>query len=196
MTASLTRCGWVGNRPDDDPMVRYHDEEWGVPLHDDTRLFELLTLEGAQAGLSWDTILKRREGYRRAFEGFDIARIAAYGPADVERLLADAGIIRNRAKVAATIGNAQATLEVQREFGSLDAYVWGFVDGAPVVNRFETLSDLPAKTPASEAMSKALLKRGFRFVGPTIMYAFMQASGMVMDHTRECFRYGELAHSP
>ena len=173
-------------------MVRYHDDEWGVPQHDDTRLFELLTLEGAQAGLSWETILKRREGYRRAFEGFDIARIAAYGPADAERLLADAGIIRNRAKVAATIGNAQAALDVQREHGSLNAYLWGFVDGKPVVNHFDSMSDLPAKTEASEAMSKALQKRGFRFVGPTIMYAFMQASGMVNDHTRECYRYQEM----
>ena len=192
MTTPLSRCSWVGNRQDDDVMVRYHDDEWGVPQHDDTRLFELLTLEGAQAGLSWETILKRREGYRRAFEGFDIARIAAYGPADAERLLADAGIIRNRAKVAATIGNAQATLDVQREHGSLDAYLWGFVDGKPVVNHFDSLSDLPAKTEASEAMSKALQKRGFRFVGPTIMYAFMQASGMVNDHTRECYRYQEM----
>ena len=192
MTTPLSRCSWVGNRQDDDVMVRYHDDEWGVPQHDDTRLFELLTLEGAQAGLSWETILKRREGYRRAFEGFDIARIAAYGPADAERLLADAGIIRNRAKVAATIGNAQAALDVQREHGSLNAYLWGFVDGKPVVNHFDSLSDLPAKTEASEAMSKALQKRGFRFVGPTIMYAFMQASGMVNDHTRECYRYQEM----
>ena len=192
MTAPLTRCAWVGNRPEDDIMVRYHDEEWGVPIHDDTHLFELLTLEGAQAGLSWDTILKRRDGYRRAFEGFDIARIAAYGPADTERLLADTGIFRNRAKVAATIGNAQATLEVQREFGSLDAYVWAFVDGKPIVNRPASMADVPAKTAASEAMSKALLTRGFRFVGPTIMYAFMQSAGLVNDHTRECFRYREL----
>jgi DNA-3-methyladenine glycosylase I len=192
MTTSLTRCAWVGNRPDDDIMVRYHDEEWGVPLHDDVRLFELLTLEGAQAGLSWDTILKRREGYRRAFEGFDIARIAAYGPADAERLLADPGIIRNRAKVAATIGNAQATLEVQREFGSLDAYVWSFVEGKTLVSSPASLADVPAKTAASEAMSKALLRRGFRFAGPTIMYAFMQSAGLVNDHTRDCFRYGEL----
>ena len=177
-------------------MVRYHDDEWGVPQHDDTRLFELLTLEGAQAGLSWETILKRREGYRRAFEGFTVdgrlMSAAAYGPADAERLLADAGIIRNRAKVAATIGNAQAALDVQREHGSLNAYLWGFVDGKPVVNHFDSLSDLPAKTEASEAMSKALQKRGFRFVGPTIMYAFMQASGMVNDHTRECYRYQEM----
>jgi DNA-3-methyladenine glycosylase I len=173
-------------------MTRYHDEEWGVPLHDDRRLFEMLTLEGAQAGLSWDTILRRREGYRRAFEDFDIERIAAYGSDDVARLLADPGIIRNRAKVAATIGNAQAALEVQREFGSLDAYLWGFVNGTPVLNRPASMADVPAKTPASEAMSKALLKRGFRFVGPTIMYAFMQATGLVNDHTQDCYRYAEL----
>jgi DNA-3-methyladenine glycosylase I len=191
MTKPLTRCAWVGNRPDGDPMVRYHDEEWGVPEHDERRLFELLTLEGAQAGLSWETILKRREGYRRAFEGWDIARIAAYGPADAERLLADTGIIRNRAKVAATIGNAQAALAVQRGFGSLDAYVWGFVGGEPIVNRFEALSELPAQTEVSAAMSKDMLKRGFKFVGPTIVYAFMQAAGLTNDHVVRCFRYGE-----
>ena len=191
MTTPLTRCAWVGNRPDDDVMVRYHDEEWGVPEHDDVRLFELLTLEGAQAGLSWETILKRREGYRRAFGGWDIARIAGYGTADAERLLADPGIIRNRAKVAATIGNAQATLAVQREFGSLDAYVWGFVGGKPILNRFETMSDLPTSTEVSAAMSKDMLKRGFKFVGPTIVYAFMEATGMVDDHTVSCFRYAQ-----
>src|SRR5688572_8897168 len=190
MTSALERCAWVGNRPDDDVMVRYHDEEWGVPEHDDLRLFELLTLEGAQAGLSWETILKRRESYRRAFEDWDIARIAAYGPADTERLLTDPGIIRNRAKIAATIGNAQATLAVQRDFASLDAYVWGFVGGKPIVNRFESMSDLPASTEISAAMSKDMLRRGFKFVGPTIVYAFMQATGMVNDHTVSCFRYG------
>jgi DNA-3-methyladenine glycosylase I len=190
MTSPLTRCAWVGNRAEDDIMVRYHDEEWGIPIHDDTRLFELLILEGAQAGLSWDTILKRREGYRRAFDGFDIALIAAYGPADTERLLADPGIIRNRAKVAATIGNAQATLQVQREHGSLDAYLWGFVDGKPLVNSPASLAGVPAKTALSEAISKDLLKRGFRFVGPTITYAFMQSAGLVNDHTRDCFRHG------
>jgi DNA-3-methyladenine glycosylase I len=173
-------------------MVRYHDVEWGVPLHDDRRLFELLTLEGAQAGLSWDTILRRREGYRRAFEAFEIARIAAYTPADAERLLADPGIIRNRAKVAATIGNAKATLAVQAEFGTFDAYVWSFVGGRPVVNSPASMADVPAKTSVSEAMSKDLLRRGYRFVGPTIIYAFMQAAGLVNDHTRDCFRYSEL----
>ena len=170
-------------------MVRYHDLEWGVPLHDDRKLFELLTLEGAQAGLSWDTILKRREGYRRAFDGFEIARIASYDDADVERLLQDTGIIRNRAKISATVGNARATLELQREAGSLDAYVWGFVGGATKVNQFRSLSELPAQTPDSLAMSKDLQKRGFRFVGPTICYAFMQSAGLVNDHTVDCFRY-------
>ncbi|HEU0072586.1 MAG TPA: DNA-3-methyladenine glycosylase I [Dehalococcoidia bacterium] len=184
------RCAWVGDRPEDDIMVRYHDEEWGVPLHDDTKLFELLTLEGAQAGLSWDTILKRREGYRRAFEGFDIARIAAYDDSQAARLLQDTGIIRNRAKIAATIRNAKATLEVQREFGSLDAYVWGFVGGETKVNRFRGLSDIPAQTAESQALSKDLQKRGFRFVGPTIVYAFMQSTGLVNDHTTDCFRAG------
>lgn len=187
-SSHLTRCVWVGNRPDDDIMVRYHDEEWGVPLHDDTKLFELLTLEGAQAGLSWNTILKRREGYRRAFEGFDIARIAAYGAPESERLLQDSGIIRNRAKVAATIGNAQATLELQREFGSLDTYLWGSVGGATKVNRFSSMEDIPAQTPESQSLSKDLQGRGFRFVGPTIIYAFMQSTGLVNDHTGDCFR--------
>ena len=170
-------------------MVRYHDLEWGVPLHDDSKLFELLTLEGAQAGLSWDTILKRREGYRRAFEGFDIARIAAYDDADVERLLQDAGIIRNRAKIAATVGNARATLVLQREAGSLDLHLWNFVGGTPKTSRFRSLAELPAQTPESLAMSKDLQNRGFRFVGPTICYAFMQSAGLVNDHTLDCFRF-------
>jgi DNA-3-methyladenine glycosylase I len=169
-------------------MVRYHDLEWGVPLHDDRALFELLTLEGAQAGLSWDTILKRREGYRRAFDGFDIGRIASYGEADVARLLQDAGIIRNRAKVAATIGNARALLEIQRE-DSFDAYIWRFVGGRTKLNRFASLAEIPAQTAESQAMSKDLLKRGFRFVGPTICYAFMQSAGLVNDHLVSCFRY-------
>jgi len=184
---SPTRCGWVAGRPDGDIMVRYHDEEWGVPLHDDRKLFELLTLEGAQAGLSWDTILKRREGYRRAFEGFDVARIAAYNDTQVQRLLQDTGIIRNRAKISATIGNARATLDVQRELGSLDAFVWGFVAGVTKLNRFAGLADIPAQTAESAALSNALQKRGFRFVGPTICYAFMQSAGLVNDHTVDCF---------
>lgn len=172
-------------------MVRYHDLEWGVPLHDDRKLFELLTLEGAQAGLSWDTILKRREGYRRAFNGFEIARIAAYGETDAERLIQDSGIIRNRAKINATIGNARAVLELQRE-GTLDAYVWSFVTGETNVNRFGSISEVPAQTAASRALSKDLQKRGFRFVGPTICYAFMQSAGLVNDHTVDCFRYLQL----
>lgn len=169
-------------------MVRYHDLEWGMPLHDDRALFELLTLESAQAGLSWDTILKRREGYRRAFDGFDIERVAAYGDADVARLLQDSGIVRNRAKIAATIGNARAVLRLQRE-GTLDAYVWSFVGGRTKLNRFRSLSEIPARTAESQAMSKDLLKRGFRFVGPTICYAFMQSAGLVNDHLVSCFRY-------
>jgi DNA-3-methyladenine glycosylase I len=182
----LVRCGWVAGRPDDDIMVRYHDLEWGVPLHDDQKLFELLTLEGAQAGLSWDTILKRREGYRRAFEGFDIARVAAYDERDVERLLHDSGIIRNRAKINATIGNARAVLELQRR-GTFDAYVWSFVGGNTKLNRFRSLAELPARTAESESMSRDLQKRGFRFVGPTICYAFMQSAGLVNDHVIDCF---------
>jgi DNA-3-methyladenine glycosylase I len=191
----LTRCGWVAARPPDDPMLAYHDEEWGVPLHDDRALFELLTLEGAQAGLSWDTILRRRDSYRRAFEGFDIERIARYGQPEVERLLQDAGIIRNRAKINATIANALATLEVQREFGSLDAYMWAFVNGKAKLNAFERLSDLPAQTAESLAMSKDLARRGFRFVGPTICYAFMESAGLVNDHQVDCFRYPQVGKS-
>ena len=189
----LVRCAWVGHRAPDDVMVRYHDEEWGVPLHDGTRLFELLTLEGAQAGLSWDTILRRREGYRRAFQGFDIERVASYGDDDVARLLADTGIIRNRAKVLATIGNACAVLQLRREGRSLDEHVWSFVGGTTRQNRFQTLADLPAKTAESEALSKDLLRRGFRFVGPTICYAFMQSAGLVNDHVAGCFRYPQLS---
>jgi DNA-3-methyladenine glycosylase I len=173
-------------------ILRYHDEEWGLPLHDDVRLFELLILEGAQAGLSWSTILARREGYRRAFEGFDIATVAAYTDADAQRLLADPGIVRNRAKISAAIDNARAALKVQEEFGSLDAYLWYFVDSKPSRNAFERLSDLPSVTPESTAMSKDLARRGFRFVGPTICYAFMEAAGLVNDHVVGCFRYAEV----
>ena len=192
-TALLQRCSWVRSTDPDDSMVRYHDEEWGVPEHDDRRLFELLTLEGAQAGLSWETILKRREGYRRAFHDFDIERIAAYTDDDRARLLADSGIIRNRPKINATIGNANAALQLIKEAGSLDAYLWALAGGQPRQNRYDELAQLPATTPESTAMSKDLVKRGFRFVGPTICYAFMQASGMVNDHVRGCFRYQELA---
>ena len=170
-------------------MLRYHDEEWGTPQHDDSRLFELLVLEGAQAGLSWSTILNRREGYRRAFGGFDIGIVAAYGERDVERLLADPGIVRNRAKVLAAIGNAQASLAARAEFGSLDAFLWGLSGGGPIRNAWQELAEIPAQTPSSTAMSKALRARGFRFVGPTICYAFMQATGMFNDHVVSCFRY-------
>jgi len=193
MTSSsdgLVRCAWVGSRPLDDPMVVYHDQEWGVPQHDDRRLFELLTLEGAQAGLSWDTILKRRNGYRGAFLDFDYQRVAQFTDADVERLMADTGIIRNRAKILSTIDNARGVLSVREEHGSLDAYLWSFVGGSPKQNRFESMAELPAKTAESAAMSKALQKRGFRFVGPTICYALMQAAGLVNDHVTSCFRYG------
>ena len=171
-------------------MRRYHDEEWGVPLHDDRALFELLVLEGAQAGLSWRTILHRREGYRAAFEGFDIAHVAAYGQADRERLLADARIIRNRAKIDAAIANARITISVQAEHGSLDALLWSFVGGIARRNVFRDISELPAQTAESQAMSKALRSFGFSFVGPTICYAFMQSAGLVNDHVASCFRYG------
>ena len=184
------RCGWA---PLGDPLyLAYHDEEWGVPAHDDVHLFEMLVLEGAQAGLSWATILKKREGYRHAFAGFDPATVARFTPARVERLLADPGIVRNRMKVESTVANAKAALSVQREEGSLDAYLWSFVGGAPVVNRWRTLEEIPALTPASRAMSKDLKRRGFRFVGPTVCYAFMQATGMVNDHEADCFRWADL----
>jgi DNA-3-methyladenine glycosylase I len=184
------RCSWAG---DDPLLLAYHDEEWGVPSHDDRHLFELLVLEGAQAGLSWATILRKREGYGRAFAGFDPERVAQFGPSDVERLLGDASIVRNRAKIEAAIANAGATLAVQDEVGSLDAYVWRFVGGEPIQNRWRSLAELPAATPESQAMSKDLKRRGFRFVGPTICYAFMQATGMVNDHVVDCFRWRELA---
>ncbi len=189
MTDSFTRCEWAG---DDPLMQRYHDEEWGVPTHDDRVLFELLVLEGAQAGLSWRTVLHRREGYRAAFDGFDIATVAAYGNADRERLRGDVRIIRNRAKIDAAIANACATLVVQAEHGSLDAFLWGFVGGEPRRNVFPTLADLPAQTDESCTMSKALRRYGFSFVGPTICYAFMQSAGLVNDHVTSCFRYGQV----
>lgn len=177
------RCTWcLGN----DLYLRYHDEEWGVPSHDDRHLFEMLILEGAQAGLSWLTILKKRDNYRRAYHDFDAKRIARYGERDVTRLMSDAGIVRNRLKVAASIQNARATLAVQKEFGSLDAFLWQFVNGKPIQNRRRAMSDIPARTAESDAMSKALLKRGFKFVGSTICYAFMQAVGMVNDHLVTC----------
>jgi DNA-3-methyladenine glycosylase I len=169
-------------------MVKYHDEEWGVPVHDDRKLFEFLILEGAQAGLSWETILKKRANYRRAFDRFDPARIARYGPRKVRELLADAGIVRNRLKIAATITNAEAFLAVRKEFGTFDAYVWRFVDGKPKINFRSASESIPARTEESDALSKDLKKRGFRFVGSTICYAFMQATGMVNDHAHDCFR--------
>jgi DNA-3-methyladenine glycosylase I len=170
-------------------MLAYHDEEWGMPSHDDRFLFELLTLEGAQAGLSWSTILNKREGYRRAFADFDPAAVARFGPRDVERLLGDPGIIRNRLKIESTVNNAARVLEVQEEVGSLDAYLWAFVDGRPIVNAFRKVDEIPAETDLSRAISKDLKRRGFRFVGPTSIYAFMQSAGLVDDHTVDCFRY-------
>ena len=176
--------------PECDPLyVAYHDEEWGVPSHDEQHLFEMLVLEGAQAGLSWSTILRKREGYRRAFSGWDVTKVARFGPKDVERLLSDAGIVRNRLKIESAIANARATLDV----GTLGELLWSFVGGEPKQNRFKTLAEIPAETPESKAMSKDLKKRGFRFVGPTVCYAFMQACGLVNDHTTDCFRYSEVA---
>ncbi|MEI6537657.1 MAG: DNA-3-methyladenine glycosylase I [Verrucomicrobiaceae bacterium] len=171
----------------------YHDAEWGVPLHDDTKLFEFLILEGAQAGLSWLTILKKRENYRRAFDGFDAEKVARYGEKKIAALLADEGIIRNRLKVRAAVINAQAFLKVQKEFGSFDKYIWQFVGGKPVVNRRQSMKEIPAKTKESDAMGKDLLQRGFKFVGSTICYAHMQATGMVNDHTMDCWRWRECA---
>jgi DNA-3-methyladenine glycosylase I len=188
--ASIHRCAWNGSDP---AMIAYHDEEWGVPVHDDRRLFEFLILEGAQAGLSWRTILAKRDNYRRAFEGFDPVRVARYGAADSERLLGDAGIVRNRLKIAAAIGNARRFLAVQKEFGSFDAFVWRFVGGRPIDHAIASPAEIPAKTAESDAMSKELTRRGFKFVGSTICYAFMQAVGMVNDHETSCFRYAELS---
>lgn len=173
-------------------MVAHHDEEWGVPSHDDRHLFELLTLEGAQAGLSWNTILRKREGYRRAFAGFEPEAVARLSATDVERLLADPGIVRHRGKVESTVSNAQRVLAVQEELGSLDAYLWGFFDGKPIANAWRTLSEVPAETAESRALSKDLKRRGFRFVGPTTCYAFMQSVGIVNDHVVDCFRYAQL----
>ena len=189
MAPEPVRCEWPGTDP---LMVAYHDQEWGVPLHDDRKLFEFLILEGAQAGLSWSTILKKRSNYRKAFEGFDPKKISKYGAAETRTLLADAGIVRNRLKVAAAVTNAQAFLETKKEFGTFDTYIWGFVDGRPIQNRWKRLGDIPAQTAQSDAMSKDLKKRGFKFVGSTICYAFMQAIGTVNDHTAGCFRYEEL----
>jgi len=183
----MTRCAWV---PEGDPLyVAYHDEEWGVPSHDERHLFEMLVLEGAQAGLSWSTILRKRENYRRAFAEWDVEKIARFGDRNVERLMGDAGIVRNRLKIESAIANARATLQLD----SLDELLWGFVGGEPRPNRFRKLAEIPAETAESKAMSKELKRRGFRFVGPTVCYAFMQACGLVNDHTVNCFRFGELA---
>jgi len=178
------RCAWAGSKPH---MILYHDQEWGRPVHDDRRLFEMLLLEGAQAGLSWDTILRRREGYRRAFAEFDPVKVAKFDRHKTTGLLNDAGIIRNRLKIGAAVSNAQAFLAVQHEFGSFDRYVWQFVGGIPIGNRWRNMSEVPATSPESDALSQGLRKRGFRFVGSTIIYAFMQAVGMVNDHTADCF---------
>lgn len=186
----MKRCAWV---PEADPdYVAYHDDEWGVPLHDEARLFEMLCLEGAQAGLSWNTILNKREGYRRAFAGFDPAKVARYTPAKVERLLQDPGIVRNRMKVESVIRNAIGVMGLRAD-GSLDELVWSFVGGRPVINRWKRMGSIPAETPDSKAMSKELKKRGFGFVGPTVCYAFMQSVGLVNDHLTSCFRYDELS---
>ena len=183
--SASTRCPWAQSEPN----IGYHDTEWGVPLHDDRALFELLILEGAQAGLSWSTILAKRENYRRAFDNFDAEKVARYDEAKVAKLLADPGIVRNRLKVAATIANARALLGVQREFGSFDRYLWGFVGGRPIVNRRRGLKDIPTRSTESDALSRDLLQRGFKFVGTTICYAFMQATGMVNDHLITCPRH-------
>jgi DNA-3-methyladenine glycosylase I len=183
----VTRCAWV---PEGDELyVAYHDREWGVPSHDERHLFEMLVLEGAQAGLSWSTILRKREGYREAFAGWDVAELARFGPKDVERLMGDAGIVRNRLKIESAIANAQAVLALEE---SLDGLLWTFVDGEPTQNGFRKVADIPAETAESKAMSKELKRRGFRFVGPTVCYAFMQGCGLVNDHTTDCFRYREV----
>jgi len=189
---NVTRCGWARSEPN----ISYHDAEWGVPLHDDRGLFEFLILEGAQAGLSWETILKKRDNYREAFDGFDAGRVARYTPKKVERLMANPGIVRNRLKIESAISNARVFLDVQKEAGSFDAYIWGFVGGKPRVNTVRGMGDVPASTSESDAMSKDLKTRGFRFVGTTICYAFMQATGMVNDHALDCFRYREVGGRP
>ncbi|HSH15075.1 MAG TPA: DNA-3-methyladenine glycosylase I [Verrucomicrobiae bacterium] len=190
MNDELKRCPWVDlSKPD---YVAYHDEEWGLPVHDDRRLFEFLTLEAAQAGLSWYTILRKRGNYRRAFADFDAEKVARYSAAKIEKLLLDPGIVRNRLKVEAAVNNARQFLKVQAEFGSFDAYIWRFVEGKPIVNRLRTMKDYPARTTVSDAISKDLKQRGFRFVGSTIIYAHMQATGMVNDHALDCYRRKEL----
>ena len=189
---SVKRCSW-STMSNNQLMLEYHDKEWGVPEHDDKNLFEFLTLEGAQAGLSWQTILNKRENYRRAFDGFRPERVAKYSKTDIARLLADTGIVRNRLKIEATITNAAKLLEARKQFGSFDKYLWEFVGGRPIKHRFKSMSDVPAETEESSLMSRDLRKRGFRFVGSTICYAFMQAVGMVNDHTTDCFRYNKVS---
>lgn len=184
---SKNRCPWSGDNP---LLITYHDNEWGVPVHDDRKHFEFLILEGAQAGLNWLTILKKRGGYRKAFSHFNPTKVAQYRAVEIRRLLSDPGVVRNRLKIEAAIGNAKGFLEIQREFGSFDAYCWRFVEGVPKVNQWKTMSDLPATTRQSDAFSKDLKSRGFKFVGSTVMYAYMQAVGMVNDHLATCFRYG------
>ena len=184
------RCEWArGNILD----IEYHDREWGVPEHDDQKLFEFLILEGAQAGLSWSTILKKRQGYREAYDGFNVENVAKYGPLKVKQLISNPAIIRNKLKINASILNAQAFLKVRKEFGSFDSYIWQFVDGQPKINKWRKISEIPAQTPESKVMSNDLKKKGFKFVGPTICYAFMQAVGMVNDHTVDCYRHAEIA---
>ena len=186
---NMKRCSWCG---EDQLYTKYHDEEWGVPLHDDRQLFEMINLEGAQAGLSWITILRKRENYKKAFDNFDAKKIVKYDSKKIESLLQNEGIVRNRLKVNAVVTNAKAFLEIQKEFGSFDSYIWQFVGGKPLVNKRKTMGDVPAKAEESDAMSKDLLKRGFKFVGSTICYAFMQATGMVNDHVTDCFRYKQV----
>lgn len=191
MAKELIRCGW--STKDNEPLyVSYHDEEWGVPVHDDQKLFEFIVLEGAQAGLSWLTILRKREGYRKAFAEFDPEKVARFTEAKIEKLLLDPGIIRNKLKVNSAVTNAKAFLKVQEEFGSFDNYIWQFTNGKPLVNHWKTMKDIPPRTAESDAMSKDLISRGFKFVGSTICYAHMQATGMVNDHTTECFRHSQL----
>lgn len=183
------RCEWCGN----DPLyIKYHDEEWGVPVHDDNKLFEFLILEGAQAGLSWITILRKRENYIKAFDNFDPVKVSRYSEKKIEKLLLNPGIVRNRLKINSAVGNAKEFLKIQKEFGSFNKYIWSFVGGKPIINKWKSLKEIPAKTKESDAMRKELKKRGFKFVGSTICYAFMQAVGMVNDHTENCFRYSQL----
>ena len=184
----ITRCGWATT----ESMIVYHDKEWGVPVHDDRLLFEFLILEGAQAGLSWSTILNKRETYRKAFDNFDAEKIAKYDARKIKKLLADPGIVRNKLKIAAAVQNAKAFLAVQKEFGNFDAYIWSFVNNQPIRNKFKSMKQVPARTAESDAMSKDLLKRGFKFAGSTICYAFMQAVGMVNDHIVDCFRHDQI----